>query len=261
MSQTVDGRAFPGGIAALVAGVRWLSFCRFCRRAASRMGEMIEQGRPQPLDGRLLAGRPAGDRYRRPVPSSLVIRLRHGLGWGGTLASFAGMSITTAAGYLMGRYSAAPVGRLLDQRVRNAGSFAPSHGVAAVGAAPRPSWGGVGDFSGGVEAAGGRVAAVTASATRGLRRVCRDRPWGDLSIVSPAFLVAMAGPVMIGRPAQNCGGVPGGRHKRAGTWNVNVRCRALFDLASAYYDRRSLCPLEAISSPASGRLRTASAET
>lgn len=66
------------------------------------------------LAGCLLAGLLATD-ILMPVPSSLVsTACGMALGfWGGTLASFAGMSITTAVGYLMGRYAAAPVGRLI----------------------------------------------------------------------------------------------------------------------------------------------------
>lgn len=66
------------------------------------------------LAGCLLAGLLATD-ILMPVPSSLVsTACGMALGfWGGTLASFAGMSVTTAVGYLMGRYAAAPVGRLI----------------------------------------------------------------------------------------------------------------------------------------------------
>ena len=113
-----QGVRFPWRTAALVVGVALAVILPFLL-AGAQINAWVETviaqaGQNRLLAGCLLAGLLATD-ILVPVPSSLAsTACGMALGfWAGTLASFAGMSITTAAGYLMGRYAAAPVGRLI----------------------------------------------------------------------------------------------------------------------------------------------------
>lgn len=67
-----------------------------------------------------------------PVPSSLVSTacgMLLGL-WGGTLASFAGMTITTVAGYVIGRYASSPTEKWIgESEVRLLRDFHRRHGL------------------------------------------------------------------------------------------------------------------------------------
>jgi uncharacterized membrane protein YdjX (TVP38/TMEM64 family) len=221
LRQTVERAVrFPWRIAALVAGVALaiiLPFLVVGPQITAWAQTVIEQaGRNRLLAGCLLAGLLATD-IVVPVPSSLVsTACGMALGfWGGTLASFAGMSITTAAGYLMGRYSAAPVGRLLGaNECEMLEAFHRRHGVwllLALRPVPVLAEASV-LFSGVSRLPAGRVAAVTALGNAAVSAVyAAIGAWGTCSdSFLPAFLVAMAvSGVMMASLRKTAAGAPG----------------------------------------------------
>ncbi len=193
---------FPCRTAAWVAGVALaiiLPFFFVGPQINAWVQTVIEQaGRNRPLAGCLLAGLLATD-ILVPVPSSLVsTACGMALGfWGGALASFAGMSITTAAGYLMGRYVATPVGRMIGaDEFTMLEAFHRRHGVwllLALRPVPVLAEASV-VFSGVSRLSAARVAAVTALGNAAVSAVyAAIGVWGTCSdSFIPAFLVTVA---------------------------------------------------------------------
>ena len=197
-----QGVRFPWRTAALVVGVALAVILPFLL-AGAQINAWVETviaqaGQNRLLAGCLLAGLLATD-ILVPVPSSLVsTACGMALGfWAGTLASFAGMSITTAAGYLMGRYAAAPVGRLIGAaEFAMLEAFHRRHGVwllLALRPVPVLAEASV-VFSGVSRLPAARVAAVTALGNAAVSAVyAAIGAWGTCSdSFIPAFLVAMA---------------------------------------------------------------------
>ncbi|HRR34321.1 MAG TPA: VTT domain-containing protein [Kiritimatiellia bacterium] len=150
------------------------------------------------LAGCLLAGLLATD-ILVPVPSSLVsTACGMVLGfWIGTLASFVGMSITTAIGYLMGRYAAAPVGRLIGEaEFAMLEAFHRRHGVwLLLALRPVPVLAEASAvFSGVSRLPAARVVAVMALGNAAVSAVyAAIGAWGTCTdSFIPAFLVALA---------------------------------------------------------------------
>lgn len=196
------GVRFPWRTATLIVGVALAIILPFLL-AGARINAWAEtviaqSGQNRLLAGFLLAGLLAAD-ILVPVPSSLVsTACGMALGfWAGTLASFAGMSITTAAGYLMGRYAAAPVGRLIGApEFAMLEAFHRRHGVwllLALRPVPVLAEASV-VFSGVSRLPAARVAAVTALGNAAVSAVyAAIGVWGTCSdSFIPAFLVAMA---------------------------------------------------------------------
>jgi uncharacterized membrane protein YdjX (TVP38/TMEM64 family) len=149
------------------------------------------------LTGGLLALLLASD-ILMPVPSSLVsTACGMTLGfWGGTCASFAGMSVTALAGYCIGRYAAPSAARLIGAReAALLRDFHRRHGVwllLVLRPVPVLAEASV-VFSGVSRLPAGRVAAVTALGNLVVSAVyAAVGVWGSLSdSFIPAFLASM----------------------------------------------------------------------
>jgi uncharacterized membrane protein YdjX (TVP38/TMEM64 family) len=161
-------------------------------------GVIDRAGENRFLPGLLLALLLASD-ILVPVPSSLVsAACGMTLGfWGGTGASFAGMSVTALAGYLIGRYASPYAGRLIGEReTALLRAFHRRHGVwllLALRPVPVLAEASV-VFSGVSRLPFRQVAAVTALGNLAVSAVyAAIGVWGSLSgSFVPAFLASMA---------------------------------------------------------------------
>ena len=193
---------FPFRSVALVTAVALaviIPFLLFGETVNAWANDLIAQAGQRPfLSGGLLALLLAVD-ILVPVPSSLVsTACGMALGfWGGTCASFAGMSVTALIGYAIGRYASDYAGRLVGEReAALLRDFHRRHGVwllLALRPVPVLAEASV-VFSGVSRLPFRRVAAVTMLGNLAVSAVyAAIGVWGSLSdSFIPAFLASMA---------------------------------------------------------------------